>query len=86
MTLTFIYLIVILKIPVFALLYIVWWAAKEPDPADEPGGEGGSGVRPHPHPRAPLPRHPRRGPHGDRRPAAPPRMRAVVVKARRVER
>jgi hypothetical protein len=91
MSATFIFLMVFLKLPIFGLLYIVWWAIRatpEPDPAtDEDGGT----KRPrepsprHPHPRPALPRHPRRGPHGAPPVPAPPRARTVVARARRVE-
>jgi len=86
MTWGFVWLMVALKIPIAALLYLVWWAIKQtPDEAEQPtGGDGGSKVR---HPRPRLPRHPRhRGPHGDPLPAAPPRMRTVVARARTPER
>jgi hypothetical protein len=82
---TFVYLMLILKIPIVALLLIVRWAIRatpeesEPVPADE---NGGSKTRPR-HPRRPLPRHPRRGPHGD---PLPPRTRSVVARARRIDR
>jgi hypothetical protein len=60
---TFVWLMVGLKIPIAALLYIVHWAAKAPDDADAPASSGDGGVKPHHPPR--LPRHPRRrGPHG----------------------
>jgi hypothetical protein len=54
---------------------------------DEPRSddEGGSKVSPaapvDPHPRLPLPRHPRRGPHGSSSPPSPARVRGS---ARRV--
>jgi len=85
---TFVYLMLILKIPIVALLLIVRWAIRatpeesEPVPADE---NGGSKTRPR-HPRRPLPRHPRRGPHGDPLPLPPPRSRIVVARARRTDR
>jgi len=80
----FIWLMVCLKVPIAALLYIVWWAVKQdPDAVEDTGGGGGP---PRPHPVRPLPRLPRRGPHGDPAPASPPRVRAVVAKARSVER
>jgi hypothetical protein len=85
---TFVYLMLILKIPIVALLLIVRWAIRatpeesEPVPADE---NGGSKTRPR-HPRRPLPRHPRRGPHGDPLPLPPPRTRSVVARARRIDR
>lgn len=87
---TFIFLMVVLKIPIFMLLYIVWYAIKSP-PEPEPVGEDGGSKRPlsprprHPHPRPALPRHPRRGPHGAPQLPAPARTRTVVARARRVE-
>jgi hypothetical protein len=76
---TFIWMVVILKIPIAALLWLVWWAIQEPEPAgaaDE--GEGGS-KRPDPHHGPHLPRPPRRGPrHGAALPA-PPRVRTMAV-------
>jgi hypothetical protein len=94
MSATFIFLMVILKLPIFALLYIVWWAIRS-TPEPEPVGDEGGGtikplaprprVPPHPHPRARLPRNPRRGPHGAPALPAPPRTRPVVARARRVE-
>jgi hypothetical protein len=91
---TFIFLMVALKIPIFALFYIVWYAVQSP-PEPEPVGvdEDGGSKRPleprprprHPHPRPELPRRPRRGPHGAPRVAPPPRVRTVVARARRVE-
>jgi hypothetical protein len=80
------YLFVALKIPIAALCWIVWWAVhQEPEAADAPRDDGGTKRRPHP-PR-PLPRRPRRGPHGDPAPLPPPRVRTrVTARARRVER
>jgi hypothetical protein len=69
---TMLYLFVVLKLPILAMCWLIWWAVRqEPDYADE--GDGGSRVRPHPP--APLPRAPRRGPHGDAAPPSPPRVR-----------
>ena len=91
MTPTFIFLMVVLKIPIFGLLYIVWWAIRstpEPEPVgDEDGGcKKPLAPRPrHPHPRPALPRAPRRGPHGAPALAAPPRVRTVIARGRRVE-
>jgi hypothetical protein len=81
----FLWLMLALKIPLAALLWIVWWAIKQaPDEAEQRApGDGGSHVR---HPRPPLPRHPRRGPHGDPLPPAPPRVRTIVARARTPER
>ena len=91
MSATFIFLMVVLKIPIFGLLYIVWWAIRavpEPEPVSD--GDGGTNKplapRPrHPHPRPALPRNPRRGPHGAPALPAPPRVRTVVARGRRVE-
>ncbi|NLT05763.1 MAG: hypothetical protein GXY03_05560, partial [Solirubrobacterales bacterium] len=73
----FIWMFVVLKIPIAALLWLVWWALKEPEPAvgsDE--GDDGGNRRPD-RPRAP--RGPRRGgPHGAP-PPAPPRVRTRAV-------
>jgi hypothetical protein len=93
-TWTFIWLMLILKIPIAGILWIVWWAVHNTD--DEPvpdtgDGDGGSKLRPHHHrhhPRAPRPyspRHPRRGPHAGVPPPAPARVRTVVALARAVE-
>jgi hypothetical protein len=66
---------VVLKIPIIALLWLVWWAIRsEPAPAgDDAGGDGG--VRPRPHPRRRPPRPPRRGPHAEPAPVPPKRVR-----------
>ncbi|MGN6187670.1 MAG: hypothetical protein ACTHOE_02120 [Conexibacter sp.] len=83
----FLFLMLALKIPLAALLYLVWWAIRQ-TPEDEQvpqSGDGGSRV-PDPKPR-PLPRNPRRrGPHGDPAPVAPPRTRTTVARARTPER
>jgi hypothetical protein len=93
MSATFIFLMVALKLPIFGLLYIVWYAIKSPPEVDPVGGEDGGTKKPlsprprHPHPRPVLPRHPRRGPHGAQRATPPPpRVRTVVARARRMER
>ncbi len=75
---TFIFLMVILKIPIAMLLYIVWWAVKQ-TPDEPAGGAGDSGGSRPPHPRYRRPRGPRRGPHGSPAPGPPPRVRAVVA-------
>jgi len=79
----FIFLMLGLKIPLAALIYLVWWAIRQsPDPDDETagGGDGGSKVV---HPRPPFPRRPRsRGPHGDPLPRPPARTRTSTLVAR----
>jgi hypothetical protein len=58
---TLFFMLVILKIPLAAALYLVWWAVKE-EPATE---EGPSDSERRPRRRPPsLPRFPRRGPSG----------------------
>ena len=82
---TFVYLMLILKIPIAGLFWIVWWAVKaEPEAEGEPpeAPEGGGGSK---HPRTPIgPRPRRRGPHGDPQPSAPSRSRPVAAPERRV--
>ena len=82
----FLYLMVVLKIPIALLLYLVWWAVHQvPDTEPEAqGGDGGSRRRLHP--RGPLPRSPRRGPHAGVAPAPPARTRMAVTRTRRLER
>ena len=69
------WLILVMKIPIAALLYIVWWAIREPPVPEADAGEGGGGTRRDPHPRIRPPRPPRRGPHADPAPAGPDRVR-----------
>jgi hypothetical protein len=84
----FLFLMVALKIPLGMLLYLVWWAVRQtPDEENvPPGGDGGSRVGDRRHPPRPFPRLPRRGPHGDPAPTAPPRTRTTVARARTPER
>ena len=57
---TLFYMIVILKIPMIAALWLVWWAIKqEPDPEESTGEDRGPRRK-----LPPLPRWPRRGPAG----------------------
>ena len=75
----FVWLMFVLKIPIFMLLGIVWWAVKaEPEPATN---DGDGGIRRHgthrPFPRWPRPRQ--RGPHSAPLPAAPKRVRTRAV-------
>jgi len=91
MSATFIFMMIVLKLPIFALFYIVWWAVHAvPEPEASTDEDGGT-KRPlqprprHPHPRPALPRNPRRGPHGAHAPPAPSRSRTVVARGRRVE-
>jgi hypothetical protein len=81
-TATFIYLMIALKIPIIGLLTLVWWAIRQTPESAETGGDGGNVRRGPEHPRRPLPRHPRRGPHGAPLPAPPPRVRSVTARGR----
>jgi hypothetical protein len=92
---TFVWLFLILKIPIVALFLLVRWAVREPDA--EPSDDGGIGPRSRPlhphHPRSIGPRRPgrgpiipRRGPHGDPTPASPPRTRTVIARGRLIQR
>jgi hypothetical protein len=72
----------VLKIPLVALIWIVWWAIKqEPEQVHTGDDDGGIKHRP-PHPRRPFPKRPRRGPHGEPAPLPPPRVRTVQARAR----
>jgi hypothetical protein len=74
------YLFVFLKLPILAAGLIIWWAVRQqPDYSDDPGGGPG---RDRPHPPPTLPHAPRRGPHRERAPQPPPRVRSVVARAR----
>jgi hypothetical protein len=80
----------LIKVPIAGLM--LWMpfrndeamrAPQAPDSPDEDGGSktlpGGSPDRP----RTPLPRSPRRGPHGSHSPPAPRRVRSAVAVAGR---
>jgi hypothetical protein len=72
----FFWLAVVLKIPIVALLYIVWWAIHQTDAEAEQADDGGGSDR-HGHgPRTRPPRPPRRGPHAEPPPRPPERVRA----------
>jgi hypothetical protein len=84
---TFVWLMLILKIPIVALFLIVRWAVRQtPEEATGAGQDGGIGPRPRPghphHPRPRLPHTPRRGPHRSHAPAPPLRMRTAVAMKR----
>jgi hypothetical protein len=82
---TMFYLFVMLKLPIVAAIWLVWWAVKqEPDPSEDVRDDGGIAKRPHPV--KPLPRAPRRGPHAEPAPASPPRVRPLRARGRRIAR
>ncbi len=82
----FIWIMFVLKVPVIALLWLVWWAIRQ---TDDPGGEEGTGgdggsKRPR-HPRPKRPSSPRcRGPHGGAPTPSPARVRTVARSRERV--
>ena len=82
-TWTFIFLMVCLKIPIVMLLGLVYWAVRDvPETASDDSEDGGSKRPRSPHPRGPLPRPARRGPHADDRMPAPARTRSVLTRSR----
>ena len=73
---TFIWMFLILKIPVIAALLLIWYAIQEPAPAEaDSDWNGGGGTH---HPRLNPPRGPRRGPHAELAPPSPPRVRTTA--------
>jgi hypothetical protein len=72
----FVWLMLALKVPICALLYIVWWASRSPEEADSAGDWTPRRHGPD-HPRPQKPRPPRRGPHAEPPPRAPSRMRVL---------
>jgi hypothetical protein len=84
----------LIKLPIAGLLLWIPFRYDEAMQAPETGEQdsseedGGSKALPggplDPHPRAPLPRTPRRGPHGSPTPPAPRRTRTTVRSTRRV--
>jgi hypothetical protein len=72
-----VWMMLALKIPLVALLYIVWWSVRQtPEPAQGDSG-GGSDRELHRPSRRPKPRPPRRGPHADPPPPPPSRVRVM---------
>ena len=77
----FVWLMLVLKIPIVALYLIVRWAVRQTPEPVQGDDDGGVGPRGQPrHPRGRPPRAPRRGPHGGLRPAAPLRSRTVLTR------
>jgi hypothetical protein len=75
-------MLVVLKIPVIAAFFLVWYAIKEPEPADEEPRERlhrGDDDRPRPR----HPRPPRRGPHAEPLPRSPKRTRVIAKRTER---
>ena len=74
----FIWMMLVLKIPIAALLYLVWWASRQEVEPSHDGDGGGNDRHPHRPTRRPPPRPPRRGPHADPPPRAPQRVRVTA--------
>jgi len=80
----------LIKLPIAAMMLWIPFrndeAMRIPDGPEPPDDDGGSKALPggpsDPHPRMPLPRFPRRGPHGTPAPPAPRRVRTAVVAKR----
>jgi hypothetical protein len=78
----------LIKLPIAGLLLWIPFrndeAMRSPDVPGSSEEDGGSRALPggplDPHPRTPLPRLPRRGPHGSPAPPAPRRVRSVLKK------
>lgn len=81
----FVWMFIVLKLPIVAALLLIWWAVQEPEPEPIADEEDGGSRRPRrPHPRPIRPRPPRRGPHAAPPPSAPARVR--VARGRRLGR
>jgi hypothetical protein len=73
----FLWMMFALKVPIAALLWLVWWSSKAPEAQEEEPAlvdprsvHGPNGPRPR------RPRPPRRGPHAEPPPRTPSRVRA----------
>jgi hypothetical protein len=76
----FVWMMFVLKIPVAAALWLIWWAVREPPAVEEERTDGDGGSRRHRHPRGKPPRPPRRGPHAEPPPRPPERVRVAGAK------
>src|SRR2546423_8723232 len=78
----FVWLMVVLKIPIAALLWLVWWAVRNSDAAEEePARVDRRPVHGPDRPRPHRPRPPRRGPHAVPPPRPPAPVRALRGRA-----
>ena len=74
----FVWMMLALKVPIAALLYLVWWASRAPESAEPEQVRDWRPIRPPEHPRPRRPRPPRRGPHAEPEPQPPKRIRSYV--------
>lgn len=74
---TFFFLMVVLKLPIIALLGIVWWAIRATPDAQADDENGGTKRPDDPRPRPGRGPRPR-GPHGEPSPPSPPRSRPAA--------
>jgi hypothetical protein len=81
----FLWMFVVLKIPIVAALVLIWYAIREPEHVVDEDSDGGGPDR-SPDPRTWRPRPPRRGPHAAPPPPPPPRTRTGAVARRRTVR
>ena len=79
---TFVWMFLILKIPVVAALLLIWYAIKDPAPVEDDWSDGGGGSH---QPRLKPPRGPRRGPHAEASPPSPARVRTAASAVSRPE-
>ncbi len=70
------WMFVILKLPILAAFFLIWYAVQAPDPDTGESDEGGGGSDREGGPRQRRPRPPRRGPHGAPPSGSPRRVRA----------
>ncbi len=59
----YIFLFLVLKVPVVGMIYLLWWAAQTPE-VETTEDDGGNDDRGRRRPRPGFPRGPRRDPHG----------------------
>jgi hypothetical protein len=86
---TYIWLILLFKIPAVGFVWLVWRALRGSDtqqPLPASDDDGGARLHFQRHPRPRVPRAPRRGPHGAAPAPAPSRVRSVNARACRVGR
>jgi hypothetical protein len=74
----FVWMMLALKVPIAALLYLVWWASRAPEAAEPEQQRDWRPIHPPDSPRPRRPRPPRRGPHAEPEPQPPKRTRVYA--------